>query len=85
VAYLAIRRRRNLAWPSTRRTTGCGASENAQAADARTGAILNSIDHNLRPFKSHGGVLIQYVGWGDTEDYKGWKLLAINGRQATME
>jgi pimeloyl-ACP methyl ester carboxylesterase len=41
-------------------------AENAHAADVRTGAILNSIDPNLRPFKSHGGVLIQYVGWGDT-------------------
>jgi hypothetical protein len=41
-------------------------AENAHAADVRTGAILNSIDPDLRPFKSHGGVLIQYVGWGDT-------------------
>jgi len=41
-------------------------AENAHQADVRTGAILNSIDPNLRPFKSHGGKLIQYVGWGDT-------------------
>lgn len=41
-------------------------AENAHQADIRTGAILNSIDPNLRPFKSHGGKLIQYVGWGDT-------------------
>jgi feruloyl esterase len=27
---------------------------------------LNSTDPDLRPFKSHGGKLIQYVGWGDT-------------------
>jgi feruloyl esterase len=42
------------------------AAENAQQADARTGAILNSINPNLLPFKQHGGKLIQYVGWGDT-------------------
>ena len=41
-------------------------AQNAHEADARTGAILNSIDPNLSPFKSHGGKLIQYVGWGDT-------------------
>jgi len=41
-------------------------AENARQADLRVGAILNSIDPNLRPFKSHGGKLIQYVGWGDT-------------------
>ena len=42
------------------------AAENAEQADNRTGAILNSIDPDLRPFQSHGGKLIQYVGWGDT-------------------
>jgi hypothetical protein len=41
-------------------------AQNAHEADARVGAILNSIDANLSPFKSHGGKLIQYVGWGDT-------------------
>ena len=41
-------------------------AENAHQADVRTAAILNSTDPNLRPFKSHGGKLIQYVGWGDT-------------------
>jgi pimeloyl-ACP methyl ester carboxylesterase len=41
-------------------------AENAHQADVRTGAILNSVDPNLRPFQSHGGRLIQYVGWGDT-------------------
>jgi len=41
-------------------------AQNAHEADARVGAILNSIDPNLRPFKSHGGKLIQYAGWGDT-------------------
>ena len=41
-------------------------AENAHQADVRTGAILNSTDPDLRPFKSHGGKLIQYVGWGDT-------------------
>jgi feruloyl esterase len=41
-------------------------AENAHQADVRTGAILNSVDPNLRPFQLHGGKLIQYVGWGDT-------------------
>jgi feruloyl esterase len=40
--------------------------ENAHQADVRTGAVLNSVDPNLRPFKLQGGKLIQYVGWGDT-------------------
>jgi hypothetical protein len=43
-----------------------GAAELAHAADVKTGAIINSIDPNLLPFKQHGGKLIQYVGWGDT-------------------
>jgi len=41
-------------------------AENAHQADVRTAAILNSTDPNLRPFKSHGGKLIQYVGWADS-------------------
>lgn len=40
--------------------------QNAHQADARVGAILNSVDPDLRPFKWHGGKLIHYVGWGDT-------------------
>jgi feruloyl esterase len=41
-------------------------AENARQADVRTGAILNSVDPNLRPFESRGGKLIQYVGWSDS-------------------
>ena len=41
-------------------------AENAKAADARVGGILNSIDPDLGPFKSRGGKLIQYVGWSDS-------------------
>jgi len=41
-------------------------AETAYQADVKTGAIINSIDPNLSPFKQHGGKLIQYVGWGDT-------------------
>jgi hypothetical protein len=33
--------------------------------DDKFGAILNSMDPNLRAFKAHGGKLIQYHGWGD--------------------
>jgi feruloyl esterase len=28
--------------------------------------ILSSVDPDLRPFKHHGGKLIQYAGWADT-------------------
>jgi feruloyl esterase len=52
----------NSAWTPTTYSP----AENAHQADVRTGAILNSIDPNLRPFQQHGGKLIQYVGWGDT-------------------
>jgi Tannase and feruloyl esterase len=30
------------------------------------GAAINSIDPDLRPFKSHGGKMIHYVGWADS-------------------
>lgn len=39
--------------------------ENAKNADLRTGKSLDSIDPNLRAFKSRGGKLIQYFGWAD--------------------
>jgi feruloyl esterase len=56
-----------IVFPNTGWTPGTfSAAENAKQADMRTGAILNSIDPNLRPFKSHGGKLIQYAGWSDT-------------------
>jgi hypothetical protein len=41
-------------------------TENAHQADVRTGAIINSVDPNLRAFKLRGGKLIQYVGWSDS-------------------
>jgi len=36
-----------------------------QVTDDKFGAILNSVDPNLRAFKAHGGKLIQYHGWSD--------------------
>lgn len=33
--------------------------------DDKLGAILNSVDPDLRAFKAHGGKLIQYHGWSD--------------------
>lgn len=38
---------------------------NVEAADAKLASILNSNDPNLRPFKQHGGKMIQYAGWSD--------------------
>ena len=36
------------------------------AADSGSGKIINSIDPDLRPFKRHGGKIIQYHGWADS-------------------
>ncbi len=41
-------------------------AENLHQAEVRTGAIIDSVDPNLRPFKLHGGKLIQYAGWADS-------------------
>ena len=41
-------------------------AESAHQADVLTGAIMNSVDPNLRAFKLRGGKLIQYVGWSDS-------------------
>ncbi|HYM03457.1 MAG TPA: tannase/feruloyl esterase family alpha/beta hydrolase [Stellaceae bacterium] len=35
-------------------------------ADDGVGQIVNSINPDLRPFKSHGGKMIHYVGWADS-------------------
>ncbi|MGA9884685.1 MAG: tannase/feruloyl esterase family alpha/beta hydrolase [Candidatus Acidiferrales bacterium] len=34
-------------------------------ADKKVGTVLDSANPNLRSFKSHGGKMIQYAGWGD--------------------
>jgi feruloyl esterase len=34
-------------------------------ADKRIGSIVNSVDPDLRPFRAHGGKLLQYHGWND--------------------
>jgi hypothetical protein len=35
-------------------------------ADDGVGAIVNSINPDLRPFERHGGKMIHYVGWSDS-------------------
>jgi hypothetical protein len=56
----------NMVFPNSGWTPSTfSAADNAQQADARVGAILNSIDPDLNPFKSRGGKLIQYAGWSD--------------------
>ncbi|MGH6684578.1 MAG: tannase/feruloyl esterase family alpha/beta hydrolase [Pseudolabrys sp.] len=37
-----------------------------EAAANAVAPIVSSIDTNLKPFKRHGGKLIQYAGWADT-------------------
>jgi feruloyl esterase len=39
--------------------------KDVQAADEKTGRILNAIDPNLKAFKQRGGKLILYHGWSD--------------------
>ena len=34
-------------------------------ADQKTGRSHNATSADLRPFRAHGGKLIQYHGWGD--------------------
>ena len=40
-------------------------TSNAEFTDQELGAILNSTDPDLTPFKAHGGKIIHYVGWAD--------------------
>jgi Tannase and feruloyl esterase len=39
-------------------------SSDVKHTDDKLAAIFNSTNPNLRPFKAHGGKLIQYHGWG---------------------
>jgi hypothetical protein len=66
--------------------------ENAHQAEARTGAILDAVDPNLRPFKLQGGKLIQYAGWSDSAisprndvDYHKAVTEAMGGPEETRE
>jgi feruloyl esterase len=40
-------------------------TSNVEFMDQELGAILNSTDPDLTPFKAHGGKIIHYVGWAD--------------------
>jgi hypothetical protein len=41
-------------------------SSDVDFADDALGAIVNSTDPDLRPFKVHGGKIIHFVGWADS-------------------
>jgi tannase/feruloyl esterase len=67
-------------------------AENYIKSQAEVGAIVNSVDPNLQPFKSNGGKLIQYVGWSDTGitpqndiDYLDSVTKAVGGSHETSE
>ncbi|MGH9715339.1 MAG: tannase/feruloyl esterase family alpha/beta hydrolase [Candidatus Acidiferrales bacterium] len=61
-------------------------------ADAKVGALVNSIDPNLRAFKAHGGKLLLYDSWNETGipprsaiDYYKRVLKAMGGSSKTND
>jgi len=57
----------NIVFPSSGWTPGTySVGKNFAASQFEVGAIVNSVDPDLRPFSWRGGKLIQYVGWSDT-------------------
>src|SRR5215831_2112797 len=66
-ALLANSFYQNMVFPNSGWTpTSHSVTENYVKSQAEVGAIVNSVDPNLQPFKMNGGKLIQYVGWSDT-------------------
>ena len=47
--------------------TAPGVENDVDYADDKLGRIFNAIDPDLRPFRAHGGKLIQYHGWSDPD------------------
>jgi Tannase and feruloyl esterase len=83
----------NMVFPNSGWTPSTfSAADNARQADARVGAILNSIDPDLNQFKSRGGKLIQYAGWSNSAisphndiDYYNSVTKVMEGRERTAE
>ena len=44
-----------------------GFESDVEYIDDKAGRIFNAIDPDLRPFRAHGGKLIQYHGWSDPD------------------
>ncbi len=44
-----------------------GVESDVDYIDDKLGRVFNAIDPDLRPFRSHGGKLIQYHGWSDPD------------------
>jgi feruloyl esterase len=46
---------------------GTGMESDVDYTDDKLGRIFNAIDPDLRPFRAHGGKLLQYHGWSDPD------------------
>jgi feruloyl esterase len=48
-------------------TTAPGFDNDLQVTEDKLGRLFNAMDPDLRPFRAHGGKLIQYHGWSDPD------------------
>jgi len=59
----------NPAWDfrTFRYTAPAGLESDVEYVEDKVGRIFDAIDPDLRPFRAHGGKLIQYHGWSDPD------------------